>query len=422
LHAYATTRPRWLNMNHLLQEILASEDPSGPMEKAVEEGPVLRTLSQHIFYSFFSSYVKSDSATWTAQASETALQLLSEGKGIRYGRDWLLEIAFHGNLAQSNRKLFHNNIGCIEAAQHHLESEGPSRSSQYVKGLIAYSRDDLVTAENAFRTLAELHESPLLAYQAGYSAFRAPGFYRTLRNYEPEVPLSFIKEPHRPNEASIVLLCAVDDLYLAAFADDFVENALKVSPSALIHFHLVNNKVELSQLLETDLLSNDQISITVEHTEAYAPGIYAIMARYIILPFLLQRWGRPVLVTDIDLTLQEDPALLETDDAVTLCFSGHPAASYVPASAIIGHHNLFQSDAQGMEFAQILSRYLHYMCVNEKALWAADQVALLVVWRMLRNFVSVGDLRGIRAYSYGAPADRPQMKKTAETRLNDMAK
>lgn len=410
-------------MDELLRQIIASDDPSDLMREAIEQGPVLRALNQHIFYSFFSSYVASDSTRWTAQAAETALQLLSEGKGIRYGRDWLLEIAFHGSLALTpNNEAFFGNIDRVDAALHDHERDGASRSSQYVKGLLAYAREDLIGAERAFGTLAGLRGGPLLAHHAGYVAFRAPGFYRTLRDYSPNLHLTFAEGVSRPSEASIILLCAVDDLYFAAFADEFVEHALGVSSSAHVHFHLINNQIEPSRLAKTDVLSNERVSITTEYTDAEKPGTYAIMARYIILPLLLQEWDRPVLVTDIDLTMQQDPGDLDLNESVTLRFNRDPAAPYIPATAIIGHHNLFQPDAMGRKFAQMLSRYLHYMCAKNDAFWAADQVALLIVSLMFKRLMRIGDFADTPSYRYGMPKDRPLKKKEAADRLGELAR
>ena len=411
-------------MDEPLSRIVASEDPTDLMREMVDQGPVLRTLNQHIFYSFFSSYVDPSSVEWTARAAEAALQLLSEGKGIRYGRDWLLETAFHGSLAlvHANPARFFENIERVDAACRDLDRDGASRSSQYVKGLLAYARDDLSTAEQAFGTLAGLLDSPLLAHHAGYPAFRAPGFYRVLKDYSPERSLSFVKEASRPSDASVVLLCSVDDLYFAAFADDFVEHAMRVSPGAHVHFHLINNEIEPSRLVETDFLSSERVSITAEQIDADKPGIYATMARYVVLPRLLEKWNKPVLVTDIDLAMKQDPGALAISDSVTLRFSRHPAASYIPITAIIAHHNLFQPDAAGRAFAEMLSRYLHYMWARNDAFWGADQVALLMVWLMFERLIAIGDIGDIPGYGYAMPEDRPKKKKAAEDRLRGLTR
>lgn len=407
-------------MDDLLERILVSDDPSDLMREAVSQGPILRQMSQHIFSSVFSSYVADHPARWTAQAAETALQLLSEEDGNQYARGWLLEIAFHGNLALSGAQSFYQNLIRIEEALRCFEQQGLSRSSQYVKGLIAYARDDLVAAERAFSTLPGLIDAPLLSYQAGYAAFRAPGFHRTLANYDPPMGLSFIQEPRCSSDTSTVLLCSADELYFAAFADEFAEQVFKASPTAHIHFHLINT-VEPSRLTQRNLMANDRITVTVEQTDLPDPGAHAIMARYIILPLLMQQLRKPVLVTDIDMLIRSDPATLKVEDSVTLGFCRIPAAAHIPVTAIIGHHNLFQPTDAGLAFAQFLSRYLHYMCANQLALWTADQVALLMVWRMFRNVIPIGSFRDCHYYSYGSPPDRPLKKKAAEDRLKDLA-
>jgi hypothetical protein len=409
-------------MDDLLHRIIASEDPSDLMREAVDQGPVLRTLSQHIFYSFFSSYIGDDPATWTAQAAETALQLLSEGKGIRYGRDWLLETAFHGSLALApiNSEAFFEKIERVDAAVYDLERDGVSRSSQYVKGLLAYARDDLVAAERAFGALAGPLDSPLLAHHSGYPSFRAPGFYRALKDYSPELHLTFVKEASQPEQASTIFLCSMDDLYFAAFGNEFAEHALSASSSVHVHFHLINNTIKPSILADADVLGNERVSITVETTEAEKPGVYATMARYIVLPLLLQRWGRPVLVTDVDLTVERDPSALSCDHSVALRFSHQPAAAYIPVTSIIAHHSLFKADSAGMKVAEFVSRYLHYMCASNDAFWGADQIALLIVSLMFKRLMVIGDLAEIQGYGYGVPEDRPKKKKAAENRLREL--
>lgn len=345
------------------------------------------------------------------------MQLLSEEKGVRYSQDWLLEIAFHGSLALLDSSGFYANFIRIEEALHRLERRGGlSRSSQYVKGLLAYARDDLTMAERAFNTLPSLLDTPLLSYQAGVSAFRAPGFRRILANYDPHIRLNFVKEPVGQSDSTVLLLCSTDELYFAAFADQFAAQVFEVAPAAHVHFHLINGTRGSLSLSQADICADDRVSVTIEHTDLPEPGRYATMARYIILPLLLER-GRPVLVTDIDLIVRNDPARIEIKDPVTLAFSRIPAATYIPASTIQASHALFLPSEAGVEFAQLLSRYLHYMCTNQRAFWGVDQVALLVVWRMLKNLMSTGDFRDLPSYGYGPPPDRLERKQVAEERL-----
>jgi hypothetical protein len=140
-----------------------------------------------------------------------------------------------------------------------------------------------------------------------------------------------------------------------------------------------------------------------------------------VLPLLLEKWGKPVLVTDIDITMQQDPGALELQESVALRFGHHPTARYIPITTIIAHHSLFKPDGAGLRFAQMLSRYLHFVHARNEAFWGADQVALLIVWLMFRRLMTIGDLGHIQGYRYGMPADRPLKKEAAKDRLRELA-
>jgi hypothetical protein len=99
-----------------------------------------------MFSSFFSSYVDGHSLEWFQTAAGTALELLENNDG-RPRDGWLLEIAFHGSLSLSGSTGFYRKLARIEQALQRYEQKFLTRSSQYVKGLLAYAHDDLDGAE-----------------------------------------------------------------------------------------------------------------------------------------------------------------------------------------------------------------------------------------------------------------------------------
>ena len=301
-----------------------------------------------------------------------------------------------------------------------LERVEPSRSSRYVSGLIAYVRDDLVAAESAFRSLPDVLDSPMLAYQAGYPAFRSPAFWHELKGFRPTLHLNFIQRCGPLPERSTVLLCSTDDVYLAAFGEEFAENALGVSEDTYLHFHLINNRMDLESFAP-GLVGHRRVSISTEHTDLPKPDWYAIVARFIILPLVMAEYGRPILVTDIDLYVRSDPTTLSVENAVTLDFSRNPAASYVPTTAVLGGHSLFQPTQGGFEFARGLSGYLHKVSKDPRGVWVADQIALLMMWRMLGKVISVGNFRDFHGYNYGPTPERPFKKRRAADQLRRQA-
>lgn len=403
-------------MDGLLDQILTSHDPSSPIEKAAFQGSIIRQLSPHIYSSLFSSHVDGHPADWYARTVNAALALLEKGNRGPTVDGWLLEIAFHANLALCDTDEYYRNFVLIEQALRRFEQQHVNRSSQYVHGLLAYARDDLERAEHAF-TAPAFADTPLLSHHAGYAAFRAPSFRHTLLDYDPPIELNFAQGKDGSDNTSIVLLCSCDELYFAAFANEFASQVFDVSNNTHIHFHLINT-VNPPCLIDNDLFADSRVSVSIEHTDVAQPGKYAIMARYIVLPRLMRLWSKPVIVTDIDMLIKSDPASLHFEQSALLAFRHNSLSLHVPAAAIIGHQNLFGFDEAGLEFATLLSRYLHYMCARGRALWAADQVALLIVWRMQRNVASIGSIREHSYYRYGSSPERRLRKKEAEKRLN----
>lgn len=406
-------------MSEFLERIATSGDPSEILIEAASHGPAIRQVSPHIYSSLFSSHVSTHSHEWYADAVSTSLQLLEDADVQHTAKGWLLEIAFHANLFLCDTGQFYSNLIQIDRALERFERRHVNRSSRYVRGLLAYGRDDLEGAEQSFVTMSALSDMSLLSHHAGYAAFRAPAFRRTLASYDPSIELNFIQGESGSNETSIVLLCAVDALYFVAFAEEFAAQVFRVSAKSHIHFHLVNT-VEPSRLIESKVLADRRVSMSTEWTDATNPGKYTIMARYIILPLLMRRWKKPVLVTDIDMHIKADPGSLEIDGSAILGFRRGTMGQHVPAATIIGHHNLFMPDDAGLEIATMLSRYLHFMCESGRALWAADQVALLVVWRMFRNVTSIGSFREYPSYRYLSISGRPEKKKAAKERLHEL--
>lgn len=407
-------------MDDVLDHILTSDDPSSGIEEAASDGSIIRKLSPHIYSSLFSSHVENHSRLWYSGVVETALQLLcDEAKLSSSTGGWLLEIAYHGNLALCDSTDFYSNLNRIDDALLSFERRYVNRSSRYVRGLLAYAWEDLEGAERAFTAMSSVDDRPLLSHHAGYAAFRAPTFRSVLTNYDPPLQVNFIQGRNGSDGTSMVLLCAATDVYLAAFGDEFVTQVFNVSSSTHIHFHLINT-ADPSQLMRSDVLADDRVSISVEQTGETSPGKYSIMARYIILPFIMRLWDKPVLVTDIDMLVRSDPASIDVTDSAIFAFRRQSAGIHVPAATIIGHHNLFMPDNAGLDLATLLSRYLHFMCANRCGLWAADQVALLVLWRMFRDIASIGSFRDCSSYRYGSIRDRPSKKAAAEDRLQSL--
>ena len=385
----------------------------------------LEQLTPRIFSSIFSSYVPSASERWYERLVDAALARLSEQRDSHAVLDLLLEIAFHGNLGLRSSDGFFDNLGLIENVLTKTNCVGAGCSGRYVEGLLSYAHDDLVAAEKAFISLPSVGEGPLLSYQAPYPAFRAPAFYRTLVNSRDSgvgLDLDFVQHPKRAlDDTSSVMLCSADAVYFKAFAEDFAASVFEVSESTNIHFHLINVE-DPYRLTGRHLLDNARVSVTVEHTDLSKPDWYAIAARYIVLPRILEEWNRPVVVSDIDLVVRDDPRELDDSHPVVLGISRHPAADYIPSTKILGGHNRFVPSSLGIEFARMLSRYMQLTCADERGVWVADQIALLMVWRMLRSFVPVGSFDEVRSYGYGPSPERSAKKERAAAALASLGK
>lgn len=401
-----------------LERIVASDDPAAPLRAAVADGPLLRALNTRVLWSFFSGYAPHRRPReWSARVGETALELLEEGRGNSYGRQWLLEMAFHASLAVAGTEDFHRRLARTEQALALIERNESSRSAHYVKGLLAYAREDAHGAEHAFAAIPRSSPKPLLEHHAGYPAFRAPGFYQRLQEPDPSLSFDYVTAPRMHPDTSTVIVCSADDAYFDAFAEEFAQHVFNVAPTACVHFHLLDNTVPLRRLVTGDLLADERIHLTSERVCGTAMRTYTTMARYMLVPFLIERWQRPVLVSDIDTVLTTDPATLAGGDPVTLLLSRNSAADYLPTMKVLAGHAHFDPTAPGLAFAQTLSRYLSHVHAEGVAGWTVDQVALLAVWRMLRNSIPVRGFADIPAYRAVPSADRPRRKEQARERV-----
>jgi hypothetical protein len=188
-------------------------------------------------------------------------------------------------------------------------------------------------------------------------------------------------------ERPSVLATACDARYFERFAPGFVASAVAHMPGAAVHFHVMEAD-EASRALFRRLAAEApglSLSLSTEAESPFKSGAYYASARFLVGPALVRRYGRPLVLLDADVEVEQslDPLVAATDGLDFACFRHDGAGPCSRYPAVLG---VVRPSPGGLELLErIRSFVLAKLEIEWPFNWMLDQAALGSVIRWARK-------------------------------------
>ena len=243
-------------------------------------------------------------------------------------------------------------------------------------GIVQYMANDVDAAACSFGALSssQLNVNPAAR---GARSFRRP---RMLPERALDVPDSMEPALVRGDDP-LVYLFSADARYFKLFHETALLALYASVGDQPVHFHIINPDVEVMTLLGAlRTPQRSRIGYSTSFVEAAYPRPYYATARFMFAPYLMDHYGRPVFITDIDALLSKDPMAGFTNlgdfDVALKCSSG--AVLEFPWTGTAATFSIFRPTEGAKTFLHSVSRYFWYIFEQDEAenLWWIDQNAL----------------------------------------------
>ncbi|MCZ8310409.1 MAG: tetratricopeptide repeat protein [Magnetospirillum sp.] len=281
--------------------------------------------------------------------------------------------------------------------------------SWYGLGTARAECDDVAGAADAFARWGELPNPPGLDPHLHFSAIARQirlddAFFAGLSTDSGSAPEGSYIGGDAP-----IFFAAADAGYAARFVDLLAGNLAAQAPGIGLHLHIVNSTPESEARLARvrDLTQGHlDLAITRETTDLarfapadgdpfYAAKTYYSCARFLVLPHLMRRYRRPILVCDIDLAPTRDPRAW-LDDLAAVDAGANVKIRYDFANRLLATLVYFGDTQASLRYADLVAGYCRHFLESRQATWTIDQVALHAAWlHMRRN----GMWRSFREFS-----------------------
>ena len=196
------------------------------------------------------------------------------------------------------------------------------------------------------------------------------------------LPSPDFAEP-RIGEGAVMLAAACDAKYFALFAPGFVRSAAAVLPGMNVHFHVVAPDAATGAFFAELAASAPGLALNLS-TEPPGPwrsGAYYASSRFLIGPALLARYGRLLMLTDIDVEFLAPLNDLSTA-AEGYAFAGFRHDGAGPCSRYPAVLTLWDPGPAGAELLDRVGRFvLSKLDIEWPFNWMLDQAALGSVLR-----------------------------------------
>ena len=252
----------------------------------------------------------------------------------------------------------------------------------------------------------------------------APDFLLTLGDHDPSPVVSFDDRPHPPGE--FVIAAACDGRYFVNFAPLFAASVAEIEGSrAILHINVVDVDPAADACIK-DLeatYSNLRVSRQAGQIVGRASAYYACN-RFLMAPALLDRYQRPMIIVDIDITLKQDLAnLLPFMSALDIAL--FEWTNPIPSMRCFCMLAAVSNTPTARQFLTVLGRYLQ-LKLKQGALWMTDQASLWSVSRSIGKTLigpRYGNLTALTGVSYEAfvLSNEQQVNKRQLRKSNDTA-
>lgn len=201
-----------------------------------------------------------------------------------------------------------------------------------------------------------------------------------------------------------LVFAAADAGYAARFAELLAGNLAARAPGIALHLHVVNSTPESDARLARvkDLTQGHlDFAVTRETTDlarfdgpdGHMPAkTYYSCARFLVLPALLARYRRPILVCDIDLAPTRDPRPW-LDELAAADAGANVKIRYDLANHLLATMVYVGDTPAGRAFATSVAGYCRHFLDARQAAWTLDQIALRAAYLYLRRKGAWRDFR-----------------------------
>ena len=270
-----------------------------------------------------------------------------------------------------------------EAAYRHAMTGEPDLDAIVLSRLAV-----LLLAQDRSNDADELYLQAVARHPGRESVMRyAPSFFDLLQSQpSPEAPADL---PHQPAGEGLVIFVACDGAYFDRFISALLHSAVRnLGTRCCFHLHVMNPPADVTARLAhfEALLGHPGISLSTEQVAPLGdPRTCYACARFRLLPHLLRRYRRPILMLDADLiVLRPLTGLLDSA-------AGHDGALVMSETAAFEPWNWLWADVvlaqptDGAEaFFTLVARYIEYFLKQGEARWFLDQIALAACWLATR--------------------------------------
>lgn len=189
----------------------------------------------------------------------------------------------------------------------------------------------------------------------------------------------------RHGSAAATMLAACDGRYMEHFGADYLRSLDAVAEGLAIHLHLVEPKpaaVDLARQVGASL-SRNVLNLSVEAGNPHRSGAYYACSRFLAAGEVMAHAGRPLIVTDIDITFIRSP--LDVATAAAECdFATFVHGGFGPCSRLPAVLTWFAATPSGQAALTQLRRFiLSKLDVRWPLNWMLDQAGLMTVRRWL---------------------------------------
>jgi len=189
-------------------------------------------------------------------------------------------------------------------------------------------------------------------------------------------------------DSAFVYFVSCDSRYASLFARPLCESLRQNAPGGLLHLHVINPAPDAERLIGELERGDDAVMITrevvdLQSLDALGRRSYYACSRFLLVPDLLRRYARPMIVADADqLVIGPLHHLFERGSDLNMIRFDHGVVNFfslLSASVIVA-----QPTDRAVRYFDDVRRYIVDLFDGAAPVgWHADQIALAV--SLLRN-------------------------------------
>lgn len=214
-------------------------------------------------------------------------------------------------------------------------------------------------------------------------------------------PQVMVRQRAETAKSSCLFACCLNDLYFLRFADSLAASLAAACGKVDLHFHVVGQQKDCSALFAALEARYPEIGfgLSLEPEPLAAHAIYYACNRFVVMPQLVDVYGRDIIMLDADGLVQQDLTALYED-----LRSAVPAADFAcfdtgrtePASVYQATLMYFADSPGCRDFVRLLRRFVFSKLGHPpEVTWMLDQAALFSVGLYLERKEG-GDFRFCR--------------------------